>query len=240
MLPFNPYGYPPPYGFPPAYPYMYPPEDEREEPQNAIVRLGNSRIHGPRFFGTRTSSVSGIDQTVVSNILDRLESIEAKLGNGGASSTEASLIEREKALKKMEEELSRKTDHLDNKARALQALSQELSSQAMMLDSLAKNGPKGGMNAEAEALLKSQEAAIKEWQTIWTVINEVFSKFYSICMMLIPTLPESKFDQQDPMTIISAMQSLIKAFASCVLPKETLSKMDQVEECDEDDPDKLD
>lgn len=239
-------------------------------PSNAIIRVGSARGqrgHPSRHFGPRTMQSQTLDQTIVSNILDRLESIESKLPaqkdtiDPSSEHALAQLKLREDRLKEAEAELAKRSIQLDEKASALQKLSHELAKQASMIDTLTKTGAASSnasdndpaLKAEMEKIIKSQEGVIKEWQTIWGVINDVFFKFYNICAMTLPGIPEHNFNPGDPMAIVVAMQHLITGFASSVLPKEevdalnaqrgeaaTLSQeVDQGLE-DDDDPDNLD
>ncbi|EFO65098.1 Hypothetical protein GLP15_1537 [Giardia lamblia P15] len=240
-------------------------------PSNAIIRVGSARgqrSHPARHFGPRTMQSQTLDQTIVSNILDRLESIESKLpahkdiADPSSEHALAQLKLREDRLKEAEAELAKRSVQLDEKASALQKLSHELAKQASMIDTLTKTGAasSGGsdndpaLKAEMEKIIKSQEGVIKEWQTIWGVINDVFFKFYNICAMTLPGIPEHNFNPGDPMAIVVAMQHLITGFASSVLPKEEIEalnaqrgdgatlgqEVNQETEGDDDDPDNLD
>lgn len=237
---------------------------------NAIIRVGSARgqrNHPSRHFGPRTMQSQTLDQTIVSNILDRLEAIESKLPaqkdaiDPSSEHALAQLKLREDRLKEAEAELAKRSVQLDEKASALQKLSHELAKQASMIDTLTKtgtvpNGPENdpALRAEMEKIIKSQEGVIKEWQTIWGVINDVFFKFYNICAMTLPGIPEHNFNAGDPMAIVVAMQHLITGFAASVLPKEELNALNAQGEGDaatltqeinqgtedDDDPDNLD
>lgn len=240
-------------------------------PSNAIIRVGSARgqrSHPSRHFGPRTMQSQTLDQTIVSNILDRLESIESKLPtqkdivDPSSEHAMAQIKLREDRLKEAEAELAKRSVQLDEKASALQKLSHELAKQASMIDTLTKtgaasNGPDNdpALRAEMEKIIKSQEGVIKEWQTIWGVINDVFFKFYNICAMTLPGIPEHNFNAGDPMAIVVAMQHLITGFAASVLPKEEINalnaqreedagaltqEVNQGADDDDDDPDNLD
>lgn len=237
-------------GLCPAYP---------SAPYSAPAAAGPALFRGQSIVNRRLpdpvtdKNEEASTRSSIASIVDRLTALESKLGSA-SSSTDVEALRRsideqkerldrkEAALSNLEAELKRQASQLDAKAMTVQKLSSELSQRAADLE---KASPaSAGSNAEKDAVIKSQTSIINEWQTVWSVVNDIFSKFYGICSMTIPNIPEHTFSEKDPMTLINAMQNLIKGFTSMVIGG--LGKggeendTEDVGNDEQDDPEKLD
>lgn len=187
----------------------------RKAAREAEVREDDTRSEGEVLCAESKSSPRAVVVAVGSAV-------------SGSNGPEAeALAKREQSMARREETLERRAAELEQRDLQLQKLSASLKEQERALQEaqaqLEAMGA-GSLSSEAEKKLEqanhalmAQTQVVKEWQTIWGVVNEIFSKFYNICQLTLPNVPQHEFNQQDPMTLINGMQHLIKGFTSMVL-----------------------